>query len=176
MTENRYKMDISGIKLPRTLEVEGNDAAICRVLFARTVQLWPGSDLSIPMIAISDPLKKTLRKASLNGSIQWGLESITSKLEGERKGIDHLRKVKGLMGGDRVSRLLLVSNDGAERFYRRIEGLFRLHAPRLLCCMLDKDASTMGNIITGKEKQIKAVMADHKDTVSEILRTFLATK
>ncbi|MBA4389559.1 MAG: hypothetical protein C0399_01305 [Syntrophus sp. (in: bacteria)] len=166
-------MDISGIKLPRALEADGEGGAIRLVLAARSVQLWPGSDLSIPMITMSDPLKKALQKANLNGSIRCGLEAISDKLESDKKGIDHLRKGKGLPGGDRVSRLLLVSNDGAQRFYRHIEGLLRLHTPRLLCCMLDTNGSTMGSIITDKEKQIKAIMADHKETVSTILRTLL---
>ncbi len=164
-------MDISGIKLPRVLEVDSGD--VREILASRTVQLWSGSDLSIPIITLSDPFKKALRKANLNGSIRCGLDAISDKLDSEKKGIDHLRKGKGLPGGERVSRLLLVSNDGAERFYRRIEGLLRLHAPRLLCCILDVDSNTMGNIITGKEKQIKAVMAEHKETVSIILRTLL---
>lgn len=169
-------MDISGIKLPRALEADGEGAAIRLVLSAHIVQLWPGSDLSIPLITISGPLKKALQKANLNGSIQCGLEAISNKLDSEKRGIDHLRKGKGLPGGERVSRLLLVSNDGAERFYRRIEGLLRTHASRLLCCVLDVDSNTMGNVITGKERQIKAVMADHKDTVSEILRTLLVNE
>jgi hypothetical protein len=167
-------MDISGIKLPRALEADSDD--ICQALSARTVRLWSASDLSIPLITISDPLKKELQSGNLNGRIRCGLEAISEKLDSEKKGIDHLQKGKGLQGGERVSRLLLVSNDGAERFYRRIEGLLRLHTPRLLCCMLDVDSNTMGNIISGKERQIKAVMAEHKETVSEILRTLLAAK
>ena len=72
--------------------------------------------------------------------------------------------------------MILISNDGAQRFYRNIEHLLQLHAPRLLGCMLDMDSSALGSLITGKERQIKVIMAEHKGVVSEILRTLLAGK
>jgi hypothetical protein len=40
--------------------------------------------------------------------------------------------------------------------------------------MLNIDGSALGYVITGKERQIKAIMAEHKGVVSEILRTLLA--
>jgi hypothetical protein len=126
------------------------------------------------MITMGDPLKKVLKRANLNGQIRWGLEAISDKLAKERRGIDHLREEKGLPSGERVSRLILISNDGAQRFYRNIEHLLQLHAPRLLGCMLDMDSSALGSLITGKERQIKVIMAEHKGVVSEILRTLLA--
>lgn len=174
--EKQYNMDLSGIKLPRELETEGVAETILEVLTTRTVQLWSGSNLCISMITMNNPRKIILKGAFLNGRIGCGLETISDKLDAERKGIDHLRKNKGLSGGNRVSRLLLVSNDGAERFYRRIEKLLQLHEPRVLCCMLDIDGKTLGRVLTGKEKQIKIVLAEHKETVSAILRTLLATE
>jgi len=164
------------IRLPRELEAEGIAEAILQVLASHTLQLWSGSDLRISMITMGTPLKRILRQANLNGRTRCGLEAISEKLEGEKRGIDHLREDKGLSGGDRISRLLLVSNNGAERFYRRIEGLLQLHAPRLLCCILDIDGNTLGSVITGQEKQIKIIMAEHKETVSNILRTLLVNE
>ena len=140
----------------------------------RIVQLWSGSDLSVPMITMGDPLKKALQRANIRGQVRCGLEAISDKLEMERRGIALLREGKGLPTGDRVSRLLLMSNDGAQRFYRHIEHLLQLHAPRLLGCMLDMDGNALGRVITGKEKQIKVIMAEHKEAVSEILRALLA--
>jgi len=163
-------MNLSDIRLPRELEADGAAETICRVLGTRTVQLWPGSDFSIPIIIIDDFLKKVLQRASLNGQVQWGLEAISDKLEKEQRGIDNLREGKNLPTGDRVSRLLLVSNDGARRFYRHIEHLLHLHAPRLFGCMLDMDGNVLGSLIKGRETQIKVIMAEHKGVVSEILR------
>jgi hypothetical protein len=126
------------------------------------------------MIMMSDPLKKALQKARLKGQIRCGFEAIFDKLENERKGIANVRERQGAPYGDRVSRLLLFSNDGAERLYRHIEHLLQAHAPRLIGCLLDIDSSTLGNLITGKDRKIKLVMAEHKEVVSEILRGIIA--
>jgi hypothetical protein len=162
------------MRLPRELEADGTAGTIYQVLMARTVPLLPDGDFSVSMITMGDPLKKVLQRANLNGQVRWGLEAISDKLAKERRGIDHLREEKGLPSGERVSRLLLISNDGAQRFYRHIENLLQLHSPRLLGCMLDIDGSALGSLITGKERQIKVIMAEHKGVVSEILRTLLA--
>ena len=165
---------VSGMRLPRELEADGTAGAISQVLMALTVQLSPSSDFSIPMITMGDPLKKVLQRANLSGQIGWGLEAIAIKLARERAGIDHLREGKGLPSGERVSRLLLISNDGSQRFYHHIERLLQLHARTLLGCMVDMEGSALGSLITGKERQIKVIMAEHKEVVSEILRTLLA--
>jgi hypothetical protein len=167
-------MNLSGMRLPRDLEADGTAGDICQVLMARTVQLSSCGDHSVPMITMGDPLKKILQRANLNSQIRCGLEAISHKLAREKRGIDHLREGRGLPSGERVSRLLLISNDGAQRFYRHIENLLQLHAPRLLGCMLDMDGSALGCVITGKERQIKVIMAEHKGVVSEILHTLLA--
>jgi hypothetical protein len=164
-------MNLSDMRFPRQMEADGTAEIIRRALMARTVKLWPGGDLDVSMITMSDPLKKMLKKARHKGQIRCGYEAIFDKLERERKGISSVRERKSGPYGDRVSRLLLFSNDGAERFYRHIEHLLQAHAPRLLGCLLDINSSALGNVITGKDRMIKLVMAEHKEVVSEILRT-----
>ena len=166
-------MNHSDIKLPRGLEADGTAETIRQILMTRTVQLWFGSDLSVPIITMNDNLKKLLKMANLNGKVQRGLETISDKLDKEKRGIDHLRERRDLPVGDRVSRLLLVSNDGTRRFYRNIEHLQQLHSPRLLCCMLDMDGNSLGSVITGREKLVKVILAEHKEMVAAILRTLL---
>jgi len=161
------------MRLPRELEADGTAEAILNVLSARTAPLWSGSDFSVPVISVGDFLRKAIQRANSRGHLRYGLEVISKKLEGERKGIVHLREGRGLPTGERISRLLLISSDGAQRFYRHIEQLLQVHAPRLFCCMLDMDGSSLGRLITGKEKQIKIIMMEHKDAVSALLRTLV---
>jgi hypothetical protein len=163
-------MNLSDISLPRQLEADNSAGTIRQALMARTVKLWPGGHLDVSAITMSDPLEKALQKARLRGQIRCGFEAILDKLESERKGIANVRERNGAPYGDRVSRLLLFSNDGAERLYRHIEDLLLAHAPRLLGCLLNIDGIALGNIIAGKDRQIKVVMAEHKEAVSDILR------
>ncbi len=166
-------MNLSNIRFPRRLEDDDTAETIRQALMARTVKLWPGGDLDVSPIAMSDPLKNVLQKAVLKGQIRCGLEAVIDKLENERKGITNVRERQETSYGDRVSRLLLFSNDGAVRFCRHIEHLLQAHAPRLIGCLLDIDGSTLGHLITGKERKIKLVMAEHKEVVSAILRTII---
>jgi hypothetical protein len=167
-------MNLSDIRFPRELEADGNTDTIRQALMARTVKLWPGGHLDVSIIMISDPLKKALQKARLKGQIRCGFEAIFDKLENERKGLANVRERQGAPYGDRVSRLLLFSNDGAERLYRHIEHLLQAHSPRLLGCFLDIDGIALGNVIAGKDRNIKIVMAEHKEVVSDILRGIIA--
>ena len=167
-------MNLSDIRFPRQLEVDDTAETIRQALMACTVKLWLGGDLDVSMITMSEPLKKVLRNARLEGQIRCGFEAIFAKLENEKKGITNVRERQGAPYGDRISRLLLFSNDGSERFYRHIEHLLQAHTPRLLGCLLDIDGSALGNVITGKDRKIKLVMAEHKEVVSGILRTIAA--
>jgi hypothetical protein len=167
-------MNLTDIRFPRQLEVEDTAETIRQTLMACTVKLWLGGDLDVSMITMSEPLKKVLRNARLKGQIRCGFEAIFAKLENEKKGITNVRERQGAPYGDRISRLLLFSNDGSERFYRHIEHLLQAHTPRLLGCLLDIDGSALGNVITGKDRKIKLVMAEHKEVVSGILRTIAA--
>jgi hypothetical protein len=166
-------MNLSGMRFPRQLEADYSPDAIRHALKDRTCKLWSGGDLDIPLIAMQDPLKKALQAAVLKGRLRCGFEGVLHKLNNEKAGIAHVREHSDASGGGRISRLILLSNDGAERFYRHVEQLLRSHAPRLLGCLLDTDSNVLGKFITGEERQIKLAMAEHKDAVSEILRAIL---
>lgn len=167
-------MNLSEIRLPRQLEADETAEGVRRVLMARTVKLWPGGTLNVSRIILGGPLKKSILTARMQGRIRFGFEAVVERLETENKGILNVRRRGDAPYGDRVSRLLLFSNDGAERFYRHIESLLQANAPRLLGCLLDIDGSALGNLLTGKERPIKLVMAEHKDAVSGILLAMVA--
>ena len=168
-------MTLLDMRLPRQLEADETAEAVRRAFMAHTVKLWAGGHLDVALISMSDPLSNALRTARLKGLIRYGYEAILEKLESERIGIESLRERRGISHGDRVSRLLLFSSDGAERFYRHVEQLLQLHAPRLLGCRLDIGGIVLGRLMTGKETVIKAVMAEHKDVVSDIMRAIAAS-
>ena len=105
-----------------------------------------------------------------NGCISWYWRQIN------KYGIKNAHQSSGAAYGDRISRLLLFSNDGADRFYRHIEQLLEQNAPRLLGCKLNVDAGVLGELFLGKDKKIKIIMAEHKDVVSGVLRAIAACR
>jgi hypothetical protein len=166
-------MKIADIRLPRQLEADNEALAIHQSLISCAIKLYPGGMIYVPLIKWSDPLKMALQKARLQGRIRLGLESITEQLASERYGIKNAHKSSGASYGERISRLLLFSNDGADRFYRHIEQLLEENAPRLLGCKLNVDAGVLGQLFLGKDKKIKIIMAEHKDVVSGVLRAII---
>jgi hypothetical protein len=163
-------MNLSAIRFPRQLEMDGSADMIRRTLMSHTTKLWAGSAVDVPVLTLAKPLQAALLRARLQGRIRCGIDPIFENLAGEKKGITLIRDQSNTPYGERLSRLLLFSNDGAERFYRRIEQALQNHAPRLLGCLLDMDGSALGQMITGKEGIIKIIMIEHKDGVSDILR------
>jgi hypothetical protein len=167
-------LNLSNIRLPRELEVDDSATAIRRILSARTAKIWPGGAQEATVISMSDPLKQALVKARLKGQIRCGFEAIRERLASEKKGIMNIRKQGAPPYGNRISRLILFSDDGAERLYRHIEQLMRDHSPRVLGCLLNVDSSVLGHLMTGENRQIKVLMAEHKEAVSELLRAMMA--
>jgi hypothetical protein len=167
-------MNLADIKFPRQLEADDTAETIRRILLTHTVKLRPDSHFVVPLIEISEPLKSALLKARLNRRIRIGSEAILEKLENELRGITNVRAHSTAPYGNRISRLLLFSSDGAERFYRHIEQALQANAPRLLGCLLNIDSIALGRLMTGRDSMIKIVMAEHKEAVSEILRSLIS--
>lgn len=161
------------MKLPRSLEADETAAAVRRVLASRTAKLWAGGVLAVPQVVMNAALEETLRRARLRRQICLGLEAIDENLRQEKRGIAQVRSRQAAPYGERISRLLFFTQGGAERFYRHGEALLLDHAPRLLGCLLDIDGRALGRMMTGRDVQIKLVMVEHKDSVSDVLRAII---
>ena len=166
-------MNLSDMRFPRRLEAVYTPDAIRLALMKRRSRLWSGSEIEVPSIALTDRVKKALRLHVLKSQILCGFENASERLKNEMAGIRNLRDRTAELHGERVSRLILLSDDGAERLYRHVEHLLRAHWPRVLVCLSDADSRLIGEVVTGKDRQIKLIMAEHKDAVSEILRAIV---
>jgi len=69
----------------------------------------------------------------------------------------------------RVSRLLVMADDGAERFYRQVERLLLRHGPRVLAVRLEVDADTLGEMVFGPGRRARLLLLAHKEAVSGVL-------
>ena len=161
------------MNFPRQLEADGSVEKIREALASHTVRLWPEGRLDVPLLHLSDPLVNALQKARLQRRIRPGFEDIAEKMAAEQKGIEFAHKQMNTRQNERVSRLLLFSNDGAERLYRHIEQILTGHSLRILGCQLDCDSKTMGQLIARKSTGIKVILVEHKDAVSDVLRALL---
>ena len=97
------------------------------------------------------------------------LEGAERKLAAEGRGLDLVDQKSGVSRGERVSRLLVLADNGAERFYRQVEKLLRQHGPRVLALRLDVKAETLGQMLFDPAHRVLLLLLDHKEAVSAML-------
>jgi hypothetical protein len=97
-----------------------------------------------------------------------GLEAAEASIEAQIVGV-RSREGGPSQGRRRISRLLLVSEDGSARFYRNIEGLIRRSEATLEVLVLVCDELALGRAVFGPEERARALLLDHKDAVVRVL-------
>jgi hypothetical protein len=160
-------------RLPKKVEADPCGEALLAGLLSSRRILWSGASITAPVARLTPELTRTLRSAWSAGRLTRGLEQATSALAGEQKGlhlVDERAAEKGAAPrGERVSRLLLLSNDGAERFYRHVESLIRRTGPRVLALQLNATASELGNAALGGDASVRLLLVSHREAVANTL-------
>jgi len=98
-----------------------------------------------------------------------GLEGAESLLTAEETGLKKAAKSQADLNRVRISRLLVVSGDGSERFYRQVERLRERFANRLEVLLLDCDDEALGAAAFGRGRRARALLIYHKDAVVHFL-------
>jgi len=162
------------LRLPKSVEADPRAAQLLHQLTAQREPLWSASAVQIPVARMSDALAAALRSAHSASRVVRGLEGAEAALAAEERGLRIADDKIGAPRGVRVSRLLLLSNDGAERFYRQVEALLRRHGPRVLAVRIAIDADTLGALLFGPGRRARLLMLEHKDAVSTVLLSLTA--
>jgi hypothetical protein len=150
------------------VESDPRGAALQQHLIEHSQPVREGSGVTVVAARI-EGLETTLRRALRTGRLVRGLESAEQKLATEERGLRLVDQSSGVTRGGRVSRLLLLANDGSDGFYRQVENLLRRHAPRVLAVRLDVDATGLGEPLYGAGSTARLLMIQHKKAVAEVL-------
>ena len=156
------------MNLPKQLEAEGVASDVRAALETESVELYRASAIYVPVLKLTPQLRTNIFHAKAVGELIVGYEAIAKALKNELRG---LQKIDSL--GDRVSRLLLVTNDGSQRFYGEITFLQKRQGARVLICRLDVDSLLMGNVLGFKDQVVKAVLLNKKKAVIHVLKGLL---
>jgi hypothetical protein len=162
-------------RLPRLVEDEAGASHLVAELVARALPLWPGAEVRVAQAEITPVLAAALTNARATGHLVRGLEDAERMLTAEKRGLAHVDRKTGAKRGRRVSRLLVLADDGADRFYRSVESLLRQHAPRVLALRLTLDEGALGELLFGPGQVARLLLIEHKDAVSAVLMA-LATQ
>lgn len=157
------------LRLPRLVESDPRGPQVLHMLTAHTRLLWKEGEIEVTVATLSAELQTALRGAHNAGQVVRGLESAERRLVLEERGLRLADRKSSVKRGERVSRLLVLSDDGAERFYRKVESLLRLYGPRVLAVRLEVGAATLGELIFGQGRLARLLMLEHKEAVSAVL-------
>ena len=156
------------MKLHKQLEKEGVASDVRAALEAERIELYSASEIYIPVLKLTPNLRTNIFHAKSLGELVIGYAAIVKALSNELRG---LQKIDSL--SDRVSRLLMVTNDGSPRFYREFAFLQKRQGPRILICRLDVDSVLMADILGLKDQVVKAVLLNKKKSVVNVLKSLL---
>ena len=160
---------MEALRLPRSIEEEPGAAHLASEIAARAQPLWSGGELHVVQAERAPALEAALKRAFSAGQIVRGLEGAERVLAAEELGLQHVDRKTGVERGRRVSRLLVLADDGAVRFYRNVESLLRRHAPRVLGLRLSADERALGQLLFGPDERARLLLVEHKDAVSAVL-------
>jgi len=157
------------VRLPKLIEKDPRAEQLLSLLISNTGLLWSGGEFRVPTIRLDQELARTLRNVHHAGRVLRGLEAALQKLATEDRGLRMADRRAPVSRGSRVSRLLLVADDGAERFYRHVETLLRRYSPRVLGIRLEADAAAMGELLFGPNHPVRLLLIEHKEAVCSVL-------
>lgn len=155
---------------PREIEADPLAAGLRARLAGTLAPLWTGARVAVPSVPFSPALATALGRARGRDDVVLGLAAAAAALDREAHGLAVARERAGRDRTARVSRLLVIANDGAERFHREVERIAARHADRLLVCRVEASAAGLGLALVGRAARVKAVLVRHKQAVAEALR------
>ena len=162
------------LRLPRAVEDEPRAANLASQLASRARPLWAGGALDVPRVEMAPAFEAALKSAFSASRIIRGLEGAQRALSNERQGLAQVDRKTGVGCGGRVSRLLVLADDGSERFYRDVESILQRNAPRILALRLSANEAALGQLLFGPDQVARLLMVAHKDAVSTVLLALAA--
>ena len=171
---NNINMTIkTEVLLPKKLETGPEARDILKVLDShlRPVRQW--KDLVVPSFDLSESIINSLYSARRTGRLIRGLEASEKRLNAEREGIANIDVKTGSRRKERVSRLIIIANDGSERFYRQVNKLVGQNRSRVLTIHLDATSFELGERLFGSGKRVLFLLINHKDAVIDLLTSLI---
>ncbi len=158
--------------LPKMIE-EIDGPVLMKFLNSQCHPLSESSRYYLPRIALTPHLQSALVMCHRDGSLIRGLPEIQHSLENEQHGLQMGTDLHGSGSPRRVSRILLMTRDGSDRFYHQVKQLFKACSPRLAGLLLDCTSSDLSMALFGKPGDVKSLLASHKNSVHLILNSLL---
>ena len=164
------------LRLPRKVEESAVFSEVSKWLKAQPKVLWEKSPYRISEVAWTSHTEAAILAAHQAGKVEIGIEKIARTLDAEKRGLDALNEKQGKEAAQRVSRLLITSQDGTKRLYRACEKLLTLHGDRLLMLRFLVASEQMGQTIFGPERSVKSILITDREHVESVLLSLVVIR
>jgi len=161
-------------RLPRKIADDPAAAGLADELAARSEPLWNRGEFGATRVSLTPAVGAALKSAFSTGRVVRGIDAAEKVLAGEQRGLERVDRATGADRGGRVSRLVVLADDGSERFYRSVDFLLRRHEPRVLALRLDASQDALGSLVFGPEQVARLLLIQHKDAVAAVLLALAA--
>ena len=131
--------------------------------------LRPGGEQTVAALKWSPLLEAAIFAVQHAEHLLQGLEQIKRAMDKETHGLKSIAKKTGAPVPERLSRLLLLSNDGSDRFYRLAESVLSENQERMTGCIITTDSEVLGSLFSKKKLPLKALLINDR----KALETFL---
>ena len=128
-----------------------------------------GGEMTVAALNWSPQLEAAIFGVQHAEHLLQGLELIKRAMDKETHGLNSVSNKTGVPVPERLSRLLLLSCDGSDRFYRQAEGLLLANQDRMSGCIISADSETLGVLFSKKKLPLKALLINDR----KALETFL---
>ncbi len=159
--------------LPKKLEGTEDGKKIPALLRSHLKPVKPGNEYLIPCFPSSKPILDALIRARRTDRLIRGFEDGEKLLYAEGNGIENIDNKTGINRRERISRLIVVANDGSDRFYRQTKRLAEKNRPRVMAILLDITSFELGETIFGPGKRALFLLISHKDSVTGLLTSLI---
>jgi len=161
------------LKLPKSWESDPQKGRLLESLDAVSKPLRATGEVRVPHIELTEPLRAAISFARRCGKARGGLENIETLLQREEAGYTKVEGRGIAIRPTAITRVLVLSDDGSDRFYRHCETLLTRHAPRVLCLRLSSSSTALGAHFFGKESAVKALLVEQKEHVDRVLKSLV---
>lgn len=161
-------MKTAAIRLPKQIENDERCDAVSEVL-GKTQKLWSGAKNQVAFIPFSMGLIRAMQMEHKKGRLIRGYELIERTLVTQANGQQQVDEKTGASRGKRISRLLIISNDGSDRYLRKVDALISQHGQIVLPVIIDADSERLGQLFFGEGKAVKLLLVEHKESVAAVL-------
>ncbi|MGM0599710.1 MAG: hypothetical protein ACQETH_07795 [Candidatus Rifleibacteriota bacterium] len=161
------------IRFPKAVEKSDKFEKIKHYIGENQKKLWQKAQTRAVFVPASEKLINLFQLEHKRGRLIRGYELVERTLLAQLEGTKSVDARTGVKRGRRLSRLIVVSNDGSERYYRKIDKLAVQFESIVLLFRIDIDSASLGEMFFGPGKIAKVFMLDHKESMANALEALV---